>query len=1631
MIFQIISVDFNLGRTSRMPTRFMHLKKETTDQLLAKVHSLRAAQELGVFEEFTKRFYANVPPEDYSKASLDQLYSNVNAMWVMSSKRKKGEPLMEIFNPTIDDHGWESEHTIIQIVNDDMPFLVDSVTAALNKFGLTVHLIIHPVMHLIKNQKNEITQILKSADADKNAISESYMIFEVDEVIDAKILGKLRDVILAVLKDVRLSVEDWSTTRQKLADVIVISEKQKPKFITAAQFDETKAFIKWLDDNNFTFLGYRKYDLTTKDHQTSIQICPGEGLGVLRNDDVVLFNGLRNLKVLPADIQAFIDEPSYIMLTKTNAVSKVHRPVKMDALFIKSFDKDGKVVAEHLFVGLFTSTAYNKSIKEIPYFRQKLRSVMELSEFPPHSHSGKALVHILETYPRDEFFQITVDELYNISMGILHLQERQKIAIFCRKDPFERFMSILVYVPKDKYDTNIRIKTQKILADYFNGEIASYAVTMSEGIHAQLHVVINTIPGKIPAYDVAEIEQSLILGIKTWADDFLNAILQSYGERQGKHYRMLFAEAFSQAYQEFYSPKTAVLDIKRIESVIETKDLAINLYRPFEAPDNEVHFKIYHYKTPLTLSDVLPKLENMGLKVITERLFEVKCKSSDDSVWIHDFKSMTTEAEDVDMLEIRDLFQESFALIWSGKNEDDALNKLTLTAGLDWTQIKIFRTYAKYLKQAGMVYTLDLIATTLSKHSKITKALMELFFVKFDPAFEWEREDRINELNALIAKELDAVESIDEDKIIKAYANLIDSTLRTNFFQKEENGDHKSYLSIKINSQNVHDLPLPRPMVEIFVCSPDVEAIHLRGGKVARGGIRWSDRPLDFRTEVLGLMKAQMVKNTVIVPMGSKGGFVVKHQLPASAGRDAIQAQVIECYKTLMRGLLDLTDNVIDGKIIPPRDVVRFDEDDPYLVVAADKGTATFSDIANGVSIEYGFWLGDAFASGGSAGYDHKKMGITAKGAWESVKRHFREVGKDIQKEQFTCIGVGDMSGDVFGNGLLLSQKTLLLAAFNHMHIFCDPNPDPAVSFAERQRLFNLPRSTWADYDAKCLSKGAQIYSRSSKSLTLTPEIKKRFGIDRDQVTPNELIKTILTHDVELLFFGGIGTFIKGINEQDVGDKANDAIRINGRDIRAQVIGEGANLGVTQFGRIEYALRGGRLNTDAIDNSAGVDTSDHEVNIKILLGNIVRKGDLTVKQRDILLTEMTDDVAKLVLNDNYLQTLALSLAEAQKVQDYENYIKLMLNFEKAGFLNREVEMLPSNDEIVKRRLEEASLTRPELAILLAYSKINLYQELLASDLPDDPYLTKFLVTYFPTALQKTFSAEMMDHQLKREIISTVLTNDFLNRCNLTFIMRAKDITGMPMAEIARSYLLTKEAFQLEPVYQAIYALDNKIDAATQTEMLIMVTKFLQRNIVWLLMNVQHPIKLSERVEAVSKSALTLFSEFEDVIGHETKEYFLHTVQDLTSKHVPKDLAQKVAALNQLKSVYDVLSVSEQTKADVKTAAKLYFEIGHQFGITTLKLMLEKMPVKSHWDHQANEATLDDILGRQKLLTLKILEKDPKIKNIDQSIQSWIAQKEGNYNRLSQTLIELKGLSDINLSVITVANQQLRSLVVQE
>ncbi|MBD0354463.1 MAG: NAD-glutamate dehydrogenase, partial [Rubrobacteraceae bacterium] len=1299
----------------------------------------------------------------------------------------------------------------------------------------------------------------------------------------------------------------------------------------------------------------------------------------------------------------------------------------MDYVGVKRFDSSGKVTGERRFLGLYTFSAYSMSSLEIPLVRRKVRYVLDRAGFPEGSHNEKDLIEILETYPRDELFQISKEELFEISMGILHLQERQRVRLFVRRDTYGRFFSCLVFVPRDRYNTNIRSRMQDILQRAFGGGNVEFNVRLSESVLARLHFIIYTEPGRVPDYDVDQIEERLVETTHSWADNLYDALIEQYGEERGTELFRKYREAFPAGYRDGFLPRTAVTDIGRIEGLASDDDINMTLYHPLEEPENFLGFKLYRFGEQISLSGILPLLEDMGVEVVDERPHKIQPAGS-PPVWIYDFGLLHELEDGLQTGQIKEIFQDAFARAWRGAVENDGFNRLVLRARLTWRQITVLRAYSKYLRQGGTTFSQNYMEDTLYTNPHITRLLLELFEARFDPNRQENVREETERLKGEIEDVLEAVVSLDEDRILRNFLNVTLATVRTNYYQSGPEGDPKPYLSIKFDPAEITVLPLPRPMFEIFVYSPRAEGVHLRGGKVARGGIRWSDRREDFRTEILGLMKAQTVKNAVIVPVGAKGGFVVKRP-PTQGGREALMQEVVACYRTLIRGMLDLTDNLEGDRVVPPPDVVRYDEDDPYLVVAADKGTATFSDIANGISAEYGFWLGDAFASGGSAGYDHKEMGITARGAWESVKRHFRELGTDTQSEDFTVAGIGDMSGDVFGNGMLLSRHIKLVGAFNHLHIFLDPDPDPEASFKERERLFKLERSSWTDYDEGLISEGGGVFSRTAKSIPLSPQVQELLGVEDESLTPGEVIRALLKARVDLLWNGGIGTYVKASHETnaDVGDRSNDAVRVDATELGCRVVGEGGNLGFTQRGRIEYALRGGRIYMDAIDNSAGVDTSDHEVNIKILLDAIVKNGDMTEKQRNELLAEMTEEVAKLVLRDNYQQTQALSLAVTQAAPMVDVHARYIRALENAGKLNRDLEFLPSEETLSERKSDGMGLSAPEFAILLSYTKITLYRELVDSEVVEDPYLFGELERYFPTPLRERFREQMKEHRLRREITATHLANSMVNRCGTSFAFRLNEETGASWPEIARAYTAAREVFGLRDLWAQIEALDARVEAQTQIRMLLDARKLVERASRWLLRNRRPPLDIVATVSYFSERTAELSGRIPELLLDGDREALERATERLVEANVPPDLARRVATLRTMFSALDIVDVADATEESVETAAAIYFTLGDRLRLHWLRGHVEALPRDNRWRTLARAALRDDLYSLQAALTAEILRSVPEDLPAQERIDAWVEDNREAVERVLQVLTDINASGTFDLATLSVALREIRNL----
>jgi glutamate dehydrogenase len=1597
------------GKHAAVTTQIEQEKAERVRSAAELAEQHAAAVPPARLRRFIAELYEHVPPGDITARTPADLCGGALALWRFAGRRSAGDAVLRVYNPDAATDGWASPHTIVEIVNDDMPFLVDSATAAINESGREVRLVIHPVLRVARDETGALIEL----DPPQGGSRESWMQIAISREPDERERASLAARLAAVFADVRRAVADWPAMRQQL-QAVAAELTAAPPPLPASDISEAIDFLRWLDDDNFTYLGFRDYAFAA-----GVPTAPP--LGILADDSVRVFGGLRDLARLPHDVQNFVRRRELLLIAKTEQRASVHRAAHMDAIGVRRFDAAGQVVGVRLFLGLFTSAAYSRSPRAIPLLRQKVSRMMARAGLAPDSHDGKALAHILETFPRDELFQIGAAELFDTATGILNLQERQRIALFVRRDPLERFVSCLVYVPRERYDTRLRRAFAAVLAEAFAGTVSDFYTHLDESPLARVQFIVRTTRGAVPAVDVAALEHRIADAGRLWADRVIEAAVAAVGEAAA-HARLRRLAAFPVAYQARTTPAQVLADLDRIEAVLAGSPFEASLH-PREDGDAP-GLRLYRPDEPIVLSDMLPVLENLGLRIIAEEPFRIDAADG-RAVWIHEFTLGPGCAPAAPPDDLRRRFEEALAAVWAGAIDNDGFNRLILAAGISARQVTVLRLYCKVLRQAGSTFSQAYMEETLARHAGIAARLVHLFESRFDPALP-AAADADAEI-AAIAAALDAVESLDEDRILRAFLTLIRNSLRTNYYQRLPSGEPKPALAVKFASRAIELLPLPRPLYEIYVYSPRAEGVHMRAGRVARGGIRWSDRKEDFRTEILGLMKAQTVKNAVIVPVGSKGGFVMKRP---PAAREDLLAEGIECYRTLIRGMLDVTDNIVaangaaDGghQVVPPPDVVRRDGDDPYLVVAADKGTATFSDIANGIAEEYGFWLGDAFASGGSHGYDHKALGITSRGAWELVKRHFRELGRDIEASDFTVVGVGDMSGDVFGNFMLRSRHARLLAAFDHRHIFVDPDPDPARSFAERQRLFRLPRSSWADYDKALIAPGGGVFERSLKTVPISPEVQRVFGIAAGELTPADLIRRLLAAPVDLLFFGGIGTFVKahGESHAEVGDRANDALRIDGEDIHATVVGEGANLGVTERGRIAYALNGGRIDTDAIDNSAGVSMSDHEVNIKILLSHTIAAGTLGRQERDPLLAQMADDVAALVLRDNYLQGEALSVAEARGAAALDRQARLMRELERTGRLNRVLEFLPDDETLAARAQARRGLTRPELAVLLAYAKMSLDEELLASDVPALPELADDLRDYFPPALRKRFAREIAAHPLCREITATVVTNDLVNRAGITFVHDLVSRTGRSAPDIAKSYRIVRETFALPALWAAIEALDNRVAASVQYNMLIDIADVVEHAAIWLLRAGR--LDLGREIAHFAPAVAHLGEAIGELLPAGERALLDRRCGRFVAAGVPQDLAARIAGVIFLTTAFEVGDLADRAARPIDVAARTFYGVGARFAIDEMRDAARRLPAETPWQKRAADTLIDDFYGVQAEFAAAVLS---EADGAADPLALWAERRAGRLAPVDALAAELRAAATPDLAMLVVANRQLR------
>ena len=1404
----------------------------------------------------------------------------------------------------------------------------------------------------------------------------------------------------------------------------VAEYQTNPPPVPVDELAETIQFLQWLAKNHFTLLGMREFTYVEAGNNSQLNEIEGSGLGLLRSREMRVLRRGTELVSLTPEVREFLMQPSPLIITKANVKTHVHRRAYMDYIGVKQYDADGGLKGELRIVGLFTSSAYTRAARTIPFLRRKIDLVLKITKFASSTHSGRALVNVLESYPRDELFQIDIDTLVETSQGILQLAQRPRTRIFVRYDKFDRYVSVLVFVPRDYYDTSVRKKIGELLAKAFSGHLSAFYPAFPEGPMARVHFIIGRSGGGLPKIDLRDLEAQVASAARDWSSNLATTLEQTRQPVTAQRLHARYGTGFSPAYQDSFAPEAAIIDIDKMETITDTRALALNLLR---GTSGLARFTLYHLGKPIALSDRLPILENMGFRAINERSFEIERvgQSGAECIFMHEIALQIEHEETNQPRDLKTLIEDAFAAVWKGDAEDDRYNRLIQVIDAPWRDVSVLRAIGKYLQQAGITFSQGYMARTLCEHGGLARLLMELFRCRFDPSTKKTIDQRAKQSEALLAQietELEAVSVLDEDRIIRRFANVLMAMLRTNFYRRDKDGGLLSAVAFKLNSSLVDGLPKPRPYAEIFVYSPRVEGVHLRGGRIARGGLRWSDRPQDFRTEVLGLAKAQQVKNAVIVPVGSKGGFVPKRMARAGT-REEVLAEGIACYKIFVSSLLSLTDNISGTKTTPPRQVVCHDDVDPYLVVAADKGTATFSDIANEISTSSGFWLGDAFASGGSAGYDHKKMGITARGGWEAVKRHFREMDRDIQTEPFTAIGCGDMSGDVFGNGMLLSKATKLLAAFDHRDIFIDPDPDPAKSWAERQRLFKLSRSSWKDYKTGLISKGGGVFSRSLKSIKLSAQIKQLLGVTQDTMTPNELIRAVLSAEVDLLWFGGIGTYVRATTEtdEDAGDRASDALRITAADLAVKVVGEGANLGLTQRARIEFAQAGGRINTDAIDNSAGVNSSDMEVNIKIAVGAAVDAGRLTLPKRNELLASMTNEVGTLVLRNNYEQTLCLSLAQARGPGELGFQIRLMKELEARELLDRGIEFLPDEVELAERQERGAGLVRPELAVILAWSKIALFDDLIDSDVPDDTYLSSVLERYFPTKMRTPYAGEIRDHRLRRHIIATMLANTIVNHGGATVITRLRDETGANVAEIAAAFTLARDAFGLDALSAQIDALDTKIPSAVQISLYLDIQDLTLNQTAWFLRHANLKGGLKPVIEHYRQGIAKVGKVVAKAAGGARASAAKARQESLVASAVPAALAKHIAQLAMMAPATDIILVADATGRPVDAIAKAYFSLGEMLHIDQLIEEAQAVPVSGYYDRLALNRTIGAITSAQRQLTANAFAGKAK------GLETWMKNRGPQVERAGSAVDELVASGAMTLSKLSVASGFLSDL----
>lgn len=1601
-------------------------KEQLLADLATRIQTDASAKKQLALQQLSSALYRRSQPEDMRGRSVEDLYGSLLGLFAFIEHWSGDAPNVSVINPRKSSHNWETQHTVVAVLCEGIPFCTASVRGELNRRGLDIYTVISTNLAIRRNDAGELQELFPTNFVDDAAAPlKAFLYFEISRESSTEDMEELRSALIEVLEEVSLVVRDFPAMLDRVQSIAATVSASD--CVAQGFRDEAVAFLEWLCSDNMILLGYEYLEVDSTSDTSVITMMEERSLGLLRT------LSSRGVQDLQEDLQRLSPDELHrkqLSFSKSLQRSRVHRVAYPDYVEIREFNSKGDVIGQHRILGLYTSAVYNMDPQFIPILRRKVERVLELSNLSWSDHESRELVRVLQVFPREELFQSSVEELCTTANAVNGIQERRQTRLFARRDVHGKFVNCLVYVPRDHYNTQQRKKIEAILTAAFNAQELEFSAYYSESILVRCHFVLRVDPAVPLEFDANEIEARIVQAMLAWDDRLKLQLLQELGEEQGAHIDRELAGGFPPGYRDDFEPKVAVQDIRHILRLIQGEELALDFYRLDESEDDRLLLRLYHRGTSLPLSDVLPLLENMGLRTLTERPYGIRARDG-ELYWIQEFSLNYALSQNIVISEVKDEFEDAFTRIWTGQAENDCFNKLLLGTRLNWREIALLRAYTRYLRQLQFPYSVEYISETLANHLSITASIVELFLTRFSPTFDGDnalREQREELIEQHILSSLEEVLNLGQDRIIRQFVCLVKATLRTNFFQEDEEGSLKPYFSFKFQPALIPDMPQPVPMYEIYVYSPRVEGVHLRGGKVARGGLRWSDRQEDFRTEVLGLMKAQQVKNAVIVPVGAKGGFVARKLLPQMS-RAEMQAEGVACYELFIRALLDITDNRNEAGVVTPLQVVAKDDEDPYFVVAADKGTATFSDAANAIAASYDFWLGDAFASGGSAGYDHKKMGITARGAWISVQRHFREMDVDVQTTDFTVVGIGDMAGDVFGNGMLLSRHTRLLAAFNHQHIFIDPDPDAASSFDERSRLFALPRSGWADYDQALISAGGGVFERSAKSIVLSTEIKERFDISVGQVTPAELITYLLCARVDLLWNGGIGTYVKSSDQShtDVGDKSNDALRIDGAQLRCKVVGEGGNLGMTQLGRVEYCLQGGRCNTDSIDNAGGVDCSDHEVNIKILLNTVVARGDLSHESRDILLEEMTDSVTALVLKNSYRQSQAISLIEYQAgVRDLE-YQRFIQAFADAGRLDRDLEFLPTDEELLDRRAQGKTLTRPELSILLSYSKAALKEQLVDAGLEHDLCLCGALEGAFPPRLVELYPADLEAHRLRREIVATQIANDIINRMGLNFVLRQQKATGASVADVVCAYSAVMEIYQLPALWDEIETSNKTTTTGVQMEMIVALVALVKRATRWLLRNRRRELAPRALIEQFGAGVAQLPGEFPTLLRGRAADLHQNLSQYYQEQGVSVQLAELVAGTHHSYMALGIVQAASDAQAPLMDVADVYFMMGDLLQLDWYSDQILSAKVGNEWQALARDTYLEDLEWQQRTLAigaLRLLEED---RNLLKCMERWEAQEAPLLERWQQMLTELQAVSTPDFAMLAVANRELLDL----